>query len=64
MNIKMVRKPQEVGDDGKPKKQEITKLAIGVPGGLDAEQDKYETKVAVGCYLCKIDSLSLNNPKA
>ncbi len=40
VNIKMVRKPIS---EEKPK--EITKLAIGVPGGIDAEADKWETKV-------------------
>ena len=47
MNIKKVRKEEIVGE-----KKEITKLAIGKPGGIDAEQDKYDTSVGVYCYKC------------
>lgn len=32
----------------------VTKLAIGKPGGIDAEQDKYDTKVKVICYKCNV----------
>lgn len=38
MNLKMVKKP-EVPSESK----EITKLAIGVPGGIDANTDKFDT---------------------
>ena len=51
MNIKMVAKPQ---DPSEPK-QEITKLAIGKPGGMDAETDKYDTLCTVNCLECKTD---------
>ena len=40
LNIKMVPKAAVEGEE----KQEITKLAIGKPGGVDAEQDKYDTQ--------------------
>jgi hypothetical protein len=38
MNIKQVRKPEKPDEV-----KEVTKLAIGLPGGIDAETDKYET---------------------
>ena len=48
MNIKMVPKAEPKEEGGQEKKpQEITKLAIGKPGGIDAETDKYETIVSV-----------------
>jgi hypothetical protein len=30
----------------------VTKLAIGKPGGIDPEADKYETSVRVFCFSC------------
>jgi len=47
MNIRMVPKPK---DDNKL--VQVTKLAIGKPGGIDAEQDKYDTVVSVYCHAC------------
>ena len=48
MNIKMIPKVEPKEEGGQEKKpQEITKLAIGKPGGIDAETDKYETIVSV-----------------
>jgi uncharacterized UBP type Zn finger protein len=58
VNIKLVRK--EISLDEKPK--EITKLAIGVPGGIDAEADKWLTDVSVFCVACK-QELPLEHPK-
>jgi len=46
--------------DEKPK--EITKLAIGKPGGVDAEADKWDTNVKIFCTPCHKE-LSLQNPK-
>ena len=38
-----------------PKEQpEITKLAIGKPGGVDAEADKYETTTSCFCKKCDL----------
>jgi uncharacterized UBP type Zn finger protein len=51
LNIKKVLKPQDEGLGGE--KKEITKIAIGMPGGVDAEADKYDTQVIVGCVKCK-----------
>lgn len=50
MNIKMV--PKAVTELDKP--AEITKLAIGKPGGVDAEADKWETTAEVFCMACKM----------
>lgn len=58
MNIKMVRKPDDPAES-----KEITKLAIGKPGGVDPEQDKYDRVVKVSCLSCKIDEISLENPE-
>ena len=44
MNIKMVLKEAE---ERKP--VQITKLAIGKPGGIDPEVDNYDTIVTVKC---------------
>jgi hypothetical protein len=55
MNIKIVRKELEL--NGKPK--EITKLAIGKPGGIDAEADKWDTEAKVFCIPCGNIELSL-----
>jgi uncharacterized UBP type Zn finger protein len=30
----------------------VTKLAIGKPGGVDPEQDKFDTTVSVFCHKC------------
>jgi len=38
--------------DPNEKPQEITKLAIGKPGGVDAEQDKFDTNTRVYCIPC------------
>ena len=40
----------------------VTKLAIGKPGGIDAEADKYETQVEVFCYKCNV-KLDTNHEK-
>jgi ubiquitin carboxyl-terminal hydrolase 5/13 len=32
--------------------RKITKLAIGLPGGLDPEAEKWETSVSVYCHHC------------
>ena len=53
MNIKMTPKPTEPKAEGEePKAQEITKLAIGKPGGIDAETDKWDTTATVVCATC------------
>jgi hypothetical protein len=31
----------------------VSKLAIGKPGGIDPESDKYDTIVQVYCHICK-----------
>jgi len=48
MNIKKILKV----DEQEKKPQQITKLAIGKPGGVDAEQDDYDTIVTVKCLAC------------
>jgi len=32
---------------------QVTKLAIGKPGGIDADTDKYDTIVQVWCHACQ-----------
>jgi len=32
--------------------KKVTKLAIGKPGGVDAETDKFDTSVKVYCHAC------------
>lgn len=32
----------------------VTKLAIGKPGGIDNDTDKWETHVKVYCYACNV----------
>mmetsp|Transcript_5447 Transcript_5447/g.9202 ORF Transcript_5447/g.9202 Transcript_5447/m.9202 type:complete len:152 (+) Transcript_5447:3-458(+) len=49
LNIKKVLKEEA----NKP--VEITKVAIGVPGGIDPLVDKYDTKVSVHCHGCDKD---------
>jgi ubiquitin carboxyl-terminal hydrolase 5/13 len=48
MNIKMVLKER----DPAKKPAQITKLAIGKPGGVDADVDDYDTIVTVKCLQC------------
>ena len=48
MNIKMVLKEK----DPAKKPAQITKLAIGKPGGVDADVDDYDTIVTVKCLQC------------
>lgn len=47
LNIRKVPK----ADTGLTK---VTKLAIGKPGGIDAEADKYETLAEVYCHKCNV----------
>ena len=47
MVIKQTPKPKD------PEAAKVTKLAIGKPGGVDAEQDKYDTSVDVYCHKCQ-----------
>lgn len=56
MNIRMTPKPK---DPSEPK--EITKLAIGKPGGVDAEVDQYDTHCKVNCLECQ-NELSIEDP--
>jgi len=57
MNIKMTEKTAP--EDGKV--EQVTKLAIGKPGGIDAETDKYDTNASVYCTACA-NELPLSNP--
>ena len=51
MNLKLTPKAQPAdGEDVAP--QQITKLAIGKPGGIDADTDKYDTHATVCCSIC------------
>ena len=43
--------PKEPSELQKP--AEITKVAIGKPGGIDADQDKYDHKFSVNCLVCQ-----------
>jgi hypothetical protein len=47
VNIKMLRKPETEAQE-----QKVTKLAIGKPGGVDMEEDKYDTIPTVICKAC------------
>ena len=61
MNIKMT--PKAVPAEGEDQAaQNVTKLAIGKPGGIDADTDKYDTTATVCCKLCQAD-LPLTHPK-
>jgi ubiquitin carboxyl-terminal hydrolase 5/13 len=61
MNIKLT--PKEVDQStGALKPQQVTKLAIGKPGGVDAETDKYDTSVFVFCRECQAE-LPLAKPR-
>jgi hypothetical protein len=46
VNLKLVKKVFDHKD------KEITKLAIGKPGGIDAETDMYDTQARVFCIPC------------
>ena len=46
MNIRKVKK-QDINEPTK-----VTKLAIGKPGGIDADTDNYDTVVHVFCHSC------------
>jgi len=61
MNIKLTPKAVDQ-ETGQLKPQQVTKLAIGKPGGVDAETDKYETSVVVFCRECQAE-LPLSNPR-
>lgn len=54
MNIKLIPKAVDPVT-GNLKSQQVTKLAIGMPGGVDAETDKYDTSVVVHCRECNSD---------
>ncbi len=41
-------------DQTQVKPKEITKLAIGLPGGVDVEADKWETTATAHCLTCKL----------
>ncbi len=58
MNIKLVPKAEK--SEAEPEK--ITKLAIGKPGGIDADTDKYDTVATVCCKLCQKE-LPMSNPE-
>jgi hypothetical protein len=58
MNIKLIRKELLPGE--KPK--EITRLAIGLPGGMDAEAEKWLTEAKAFCLPCQ-QQFSLENAK-
>jgi len=45
----------------KREQQEITKLAIGKPGGVDPELDLYDTETCIYCYNCD-KNLDPNHP--
>ena len=47
LNIKKIpRKDKEL--------TKVTKVAIGKPGGIDADTDNYDTEVKVFCYACNM----------
>lgn len=45
--VRIFKTPKSVDEPVK-----VTKLAIGKPGGIDPEQDKWETSVKVYCHAC------------
>eukprot|EP00127_Corallochytrium_limacisporum_P007370 Clim_evm7s249 gene=Clim_evmTU7s249 len=55
--IRKVLKPEEDGE----RAQKITKLAIGVEGGLKDDSERYNTVYAVGCHSCGSKPLELND---
>jgi ubiquitin carboxyl-terminal hydrolase 5/13 len=61
MNLKLTAKAEPANKDEKPV-EKVTKLAIGKPGGIDAETDKYDTNALVYCKLCDAP-LPMDNPK-
>ena len=50
INIKLTPKALK---DGEIQPEKITKLAIGKPGGIDADTDKYDTHATAHCNLCQ-----------
>lgn len=54
--------PKKADESDKP--QEITKLAIGKPGGVDAEADKWDTSAKVYCVPCKKEFSNANDKVA
>lgn len=61
MNLKLTPKAESEDKDAKSV-EKVTKLAIGKPGGIDAETDKYDTNVVVYCNFCDAP-LPMDNPK-
>jgi len=59
MNLKLTPKAQT--ESGEEAPQKITKLAIGKPGGIDADTDKYDQEVTVICKRCQC-TISLEHP--
>ena len=47
LNIKKI--PKKLDEEA----TKVTKLAIGMAGGIDPEQDKYDTELFVYCYACE-----------
>jgi len=60
LNIKLT--PKAAMADGQMPAQKITKLAIGMPGGIDADTNKFDTSASVCCRLCQAE-LPLENPQ-
>ena len=56
--LQIFKTPKKV--EGEPVK--VTKLAIGKPGGIDPEQDRFETAVKVWCHACQTH-LDYTHPK-
>lgn len=48
--------------EGSEQPAQITKLAIGKPGGIDAEKDEYETHTTLKCLACQKE-LDKNHPE-
>ena len=57
----MVPKAQPEEGSAEAAPQKITKLAIGKPGGIDADTDKYDTIATCHCFKCKVE-LPLSHP--
>lgn len=53
LNIKQILKEKDPAT--KKEQQAVTKLAIGKPGGIDADTDDYDTVVALVCVACNIE---------
>ena len=62
MNLKMIPKEPQASEGEEQPAQQITKLAIGKPGGIDADTDKYDTVATVHCKRCQCE-LPLTNPR-